>query len=121
MLVDAPGEKAVSQRAVRHEPYAQLRTHREHLALRAPPPERVLALDCGNSLDGVRTADRLRSGFGKAEVPDLALRDQIPDRARDLFYRYIWIDSVLVQQVDGLNAEASEGGVGGLPDQLGAA
>ena len=67
----------------------------------------------------MRTADRLRSGFGQAEVPDLALRDQIPDRARDLFYRHIWIDSVLVQQVDGLNAEASGGGVGGLPDQLG--
>ena len=69
----------------------------------------------------MRTADRLRAGFGKAEVPDLALRDQVLDRAGDLFYRHVGIDSVLVEQVDRLDAEASEGGVGGLPDQLGPA
>ena len=28
-------------------------------------------------LDGVRAADRLHAGLGQAEVPDLALRDQL--------------------------------------------
>ena len=50
-----------------------------------------------------------RPGFGKAEVPDLALRDQVPDRAGDLFYRHVGIDSVLVEQIDRLDAEASRG------------
>jgi hypothetical protein len=69
----------------------------------------------------VRTADRLRSGFGKAEVPDLALRDQVPHRAGDLFYRHLGIDAVLVEQVNRLDAEASQGGISGLFDQLGRA
>ena len=47
-------------------------------------------------LDGMRAADRRRPGFGQAEVPDLALRDQVLDRAGDLFYRHVGIDSVLV-------------------------
>ena len=87
----------------------------------ASPPQRVLALDRGDRLDGVRAADRLRPGFGQAEVPDFALRDQVRDRAGDLFYRHVGIDSVLVEQVDRLDAEAREGGVGRLPDQLGPA
>ena len=54
-------------------------------------------------------------------MPDLALRDQVLDRAGDLFYRHVGIDSVLVEQIDRLDAQASEGGVGGLPDQVGPA
>lgn len=54
-------------------------------------------------------------------MPDFALRDQVGDRAGDFFYRHVGIDSVLVEQVDRLDAEAPEGGVGRLPDQLGAA
>ena len=54
-------------------------------------------------------------------MPDLALRDQVSDRASDLLYRHAGIDSVLVEQVDCLDAEATEGRVGGLPDQLRAA
>jgi hypothetical protein len=83
-LVDGAGEKAAPQRAVGHETDAQLCTGGEHLVLRTPPPQRILALDCGDRLDGMRTADRLRAGLGKAEAPDLALRDQVPDRAGDL-------------------------------------
>ena len=80
-----------------------------------------ITLDCGDNLDGVGFADRLRPGFGQAEVPDLALCDQVRDRAGDLFYRYVRIDSVLVEQVDRLDAEAPERSVGRLSDQLGAA
>ena len=58
VLVDGPSEETAPQRAVWHEPYAQLRTDREYLVLRLSPPQRVLALDRGNSLDGMRTAER---------------------------------------------------------------
>jgi hypothetical protein len=63
--------------------------------------------------------DRRCPGFGQAEVPDLALRDQLPDRAGDLLYRRLGIDSVLVEQVDRVDSQARQGGVGGLPDELG--
>jgi hypothetical protein len=68
-----------------------------------------------------RAADGLRPGFGQAKVPDFTLRDQVLDRAGDLFYRHVGIDSVLVEHVDRLDAEAPERSVGRLPDQLGAA
>ena len=121
VLVDGPGEEAAPERAVGHEPDAQFRAGREHLALRLPPPQRVLALDRGDGLDGVRATDRRRPGLGQAEVPDLALRDQLPDRARDLLDRRVGIDAVLVEQVDRVDSEARQGGVGGLPDELGPA
>jgi hypothetical protein len=66
----------------------------------------------------MRTADRRFPGLGQAEVPDLPLSSQVPDRAGDLLDRRVGIDSVLVQQVARFQAEAREGAVGGLPDQL---
>jgi hypothetical protein len=81
VLVDCTGEEASSKWAVRHEADANLLTDGEDLVLWASPPQRVLALDGGNRLDGVRAADRLRASLGKAEVPDLALPDQVLDRA----------------------------------------
>src|ERR1700722_17510355 len=38
VLVNGAGEEAAPQRAVGHEPDAQFRAHREHFALRLPPP-----------------------------------------------------------------------------------
>ncbi len=115
------GEEAPSQRAVGHKADAQLLTDREHLLLRAAPPQRVLALDGGHRLDGVGTADRLCGGLGQAEVLDLALVDQVFDRAGDLLYGHVGVDPVLVEQVDSLDAQAGQGCVCGLLDQLGPA
>src|ERR1700722_4044918 len=67
----------------------------------------------------MRAADRRCPGFWQAEVPDLALRDQVTDRAGDLLDRRAGIDSVLVQQVDRVDLQAPQGGVGGPPDELG--
>jgi hypothetical protein len=67
----------------------------------------------------MRAADRRCPGFGQAEVPDLALRDQVPDSASDLFYRRVRVNSVLVEEVYRVNSQACQGGVGGLPDELG--
>ena len=68
--------------------------------LRAAPPQRVLALDGGDRLHGMRAADRLHAGLGEAEVLDLALGDQLLDRAGDLFDRHVRVDAVLVEEVD---------------------
>ena len=67
--------------------------------------------------DYARQAGLLAAGKpvtrGRAQVRCLR-----PDR---LFYRHFGVDSVLVEQVDRFDAEARQGSVGRLPDQLGAA
>ena len=69
------------------------------------PPQRVLALQRGHRLDGVGPADRRRPGLGQAEVPDLARRDQLADRAGDVLDRHVRVDPVLVEEVDHVGAQ----------------
>ena len=69
------------------------------------PPQRVLALDCGDRLDRVCAADRLHSRFGEAEVLDLSFLDQLLDRSRHVLDRHVGVDAVLVEQIDGIDPE----------------
>src|SRR6267154_365153 len=73
-----------------------------------PPPERVLALKCGDRLNRVCAADRLRSCFRKAEVLNLTLLDELLHRSRDFFDRHVRIDTMLVEQVDRIHLEPLE-------------
>jgi hypothetical protein len=66
----------------------------------------------------VRTADRLRAGFGKTEVPHFALLDQLFHRGCHIFDWHVWINAVLIVQVDGLDLEPLEGALGHLSDVL---
>ena len=95
-----PGEEALAQRAEGNEADPELLERRQHLLFGPPPPQRVLALDRGDRLDRVRAADRLHSGLGQAEVPDLALLDQILHRSRHVLDRHVRVDAVLVEEVD---------------------
>ena len=61
------------------------------------------------------------SGLGHAEVLDLAGLDQLPDRARDLLDRYVGVDPVLIEQVDRLDPQPLQRGVGDPPDVVGPA
>src|SRR5271165_7288778 len=45
-------------------------------------------------------ADALGARLRKAEMLDLAFRDQLLDRARDVFHRHGRIDAVLIEQVN---------------------
>src|SRR4249919_2086992 len=65
------------------------------------------------------TPYRLRSRFRQTEVPDLALLDQVLDCSRNLFDRNVRIDTVLVEKVDGVDAQPLERGLGDLPDVFG--
>ena len=73
-LVDRSGEKALAERAERDEADAELLQRREYLLLGLAPPERVLALQRRDRLDGVGAADCLRAGFGEPEVRTLPWR-----------------------------------------------
>jgi hypothetical protein len=50
--------------------------------------------------------ERLNARFGHAEMLDLALGDQIFDRPSHVLDRYVRIDAVLIEKVDGLDANA---------------
>ena len=52
--------------------------------------------------------ERLDARLGHAEMPDLALGDQVLDRAGDVLDRHVGIDAVLVEEVDGVDAEPPE-------------
>ncbi len=59
----------------------------------------------GDRLDGVGAADRLRAGLGQAEMLDLALLDQVLDRAGHVLDRHVGIDAVLIEQIDAVGPE----------------
>jgi hypothetical protein len=55
---------------------------------------------------GVGAADRLGAGFGQADVQDLALGDQLGERADGFLDRRVGVDAVLVVEVDAVGSEA---------------
>src|SRR4029077_10275266 len=85
---------------------------------RLPPPERVLALKCGDRLNRVRATDRLRSCFRKAEVLNLTLLNELLHRSRDFFDWHVQIDTMLVEQIDRIHLEPLERRLRDLLDVL---
>ena len=99
------GEEAVPERGVGHEADAELAQQREELVLGVAGPQRVLGLQRGDRVHGVGAADRLRGGLGQPDVQDLALGDQLGQRADGLLDRGVRVDPVLVVEVDVVGAE----------------
>ena len=61
-------------------------------------------------------ADGVGTGFGEPEVGDLAGGDEVLDGAGDVLDRDGRVDTVLVEQVDALDAESLQRAVDGLAD-----
>ena len=51
------------------------------------------------------------AGLRQAEMPDLACRDQVLDRAGHVLDRHVGIDAVLIEQVDHLDPEPLQRGL----------
>jgi len=66
----------------------------------------------------MRTADGLRARLGKAEVPDLALPNQLLHRARHVFNRDVRVDAVLIEEINDIDLEAVKRAFGDFPDVL---
>ena len=66
-------------------------------------------------------AEGLGRGLGHAEMPDLALGDEVLDRARDILDRHAGIDAVLVEQVDGVDPQPLQRALAGGADAFGPA
>src|SRR5437868_3612714 len=69
-------------------------------------------------MHGLRSADRRRRCFRKAEVLDLTFLNQVLHRSRHIFNRYVWIATVLIEEIDHARLEAFERCVGNLLDVL---
>ena len=91
------------------------------VGLRPAPPQRIFVLKRGDRLHRMRAAERLDARLGHAEMLDLALGDQVLDGARDILDRHVGVDAVLVEQVDGLDAEPLQRAFDRLADALGPA
>jgi hypothetical protein len=76
----------------------------------------VFALDRSDRLDGVGATDRLHSCFRKAEVLNLAFLNQVLHRPRHVFDRHLRVNSVLIEQIDGIDLESLERALCGLLD-----
>ena len=121
LLVDLPGEKALAERAERHEADAQFLERWQDLFLGLAPPQRVLALERRHRLDGVRATDRLHARLRQTEVLDLALANEVLDRACDIFDRNLRVDTVLVEEIDPIGPETFQRRLRDLADVRGAA
>jgi hypothetical protein len=105
-LVDPPREEPLPQGTERHQADAELLQRWQQLPFGLAVPQGVLALNGGDRLHGMCAADGAGGRFGEAEVPDLALRDQVLHRARDILDRDVGVDPVLVVEVDGVDPQA---------------
>ena len=103
-FVDLPGQEALAERAEGDEADSELLESRKDLLFRFAPPERVLALQRGDRLDGMGAADCLDACLREAEVLDLALVDQLLDGPGDVLDRDVRVDAVLVEQIDAVGA-----------------
>src|SRR5258705_8992479 len=114
-------QESFTQRAIGHHADSKFLQRWQHFLLRLSPPQRVFALQCRHGLNGVRATDRLDARLGKSEVLYLALSNQILYRSRDLFYRDVRINTVLLEEVDGIDLKTLERGVCHFLDMLGSA
>src|SRR5262245_27067556 len=120
LLVDGAGQKPSAERAEWHEANPQFRERRQNLALRLPPPERILALERRDRLNSVGASNGLNAGFRHSEVPDLAFADQILHRARHVLDRDSRIDAMLIEEIDAVGVEALQRSLGHVTDVRGA-
>src|ERR1700692_4579828 len=68
-----------------------------------------------------RAADRLRARFRETEVLHFAFLNHILDRASNIFDRNVEVDTMLIEEIDGVNPQSLEGCLSDLPDVLGSA
>ena len=112
--IDGSGQEPFAERAERDQPDAEFLQYRQDLSLRLPGPQRVLALQRGHRKHAMGSPDRRNARFGQPEMPNLAFADEVLDRARHILHRHLWVDAMLVVQVDVLGTESPQAPLEGL-------
>src|SRR5262245_60785186 len=118
VFVDLSREEAFPQRAIWNEADSEFLEGRQRFRFRPSRPQRVFALDCSDRLDRMCATNRLRSCFRKAEVFHLTLLNQVLHRSRHVFNWHVRVNTVLIEQINGLDLESLERGLGDLLDVL---
>src|SRR5690606_16802375 len=108
------GEEAAAERAVGHQGDAEFAAGGELAAgFRVAGPQRILALDGGKRMNGMRPADGRGRRLAKADVANLARLDQPGHGADGVLDQYGWIDAVDQVEVDDVDAEAAQAAFAG--------
>ena len=121
VFVDLPRQEAGTERAERNEADSKLFEHGQDIVFRTAPEEGVFALQGGDWLHGVSFADGVYTRFRQAKVLHLALGDQFLHSAGNFLDRHIWIDAMLVEEIDVVGAQPLQAGLGRGLDVLGTA
>src|SRR2546426_6587193 len=75
-------------------------------------------MDGSHRLNGMPAADGLRVRLGKAEVQHLALRNQVLDCSGHILDGDLWIDTMLVVEIDAVGLEALQRALDHLLDVI---
>ena len=119
VLVYRAGEEALTERAVGHETDAQFLARLENaIALRPTRPKRILVLKRGDRLNLVGAADGLRTRLREAKMLHLAFLDQGLDRAGHVLDWQVRVDTMLLKEINHLDAEPLQRGIAHLTDVL---
>jgi hypothetical protein len=116
-----PADEPAGKDAVGSHADAEVATGGEDLVLDPARDEGVLDLEIGHRADAVSTANRLRADFREAYVMDIALVDQLGDRADGLLDRDVGVDPAEPVDVDVVRVESSQGVPERVLDRLRAA
>ena len=80
----------------------------DHLVLEVACPQRPLALQRRDRMNGTRPLDGLGARLGQAEIAHLAGLDQLGHRADGVLDRDIGVDPVLVIEVDVVDTQPTQ-------------
>lgn len=105
VFVDGASKETSIERTVGDEPDAEFLQHGEHFGFRFAPHEVVFALDGRERTFSVGSADCVRADFAHAEVLDFAFFDEVGNGAGNVFGGDGRVEAVLVEEVNGFNAE----------------
>ena len=106
---DGAGEESLAEWAEGHEADAELGAAWAGSLLRArASPQRVLALQGGDGMDGVGAADGADAGLGQTEVADLAAAMSSPTAPATSSIGTVGVDAVLVEEVDAVGAQPAQ-------------
>ena len=103
-----PGEEAAGEDAVGGDADPELAAGGQDLLLDPARDQRVLDLQVGDGMHGVRPADRLGADLGEADVADVARLDHLRDRADRLLDRDVGEHAPGPVDVDVVGAEPAQ-------------
>src|ERR1700761_439618 len=120
-LINRAGKETSAQWAERNKANPKFLQRWQNFLLRFSPPQGILALECGDGLNCMGTADGLRTRLRHAKVLDLAFPDKFLYRAGNVFDWNLQVNAMLIEEIQSIHFQTLERCLGHLPDVLGAA